>query len=110
MEAPEKIGLVLGRKGANITRIRRVSNCNVHADNDTQSIRIVGTPEVKKCVALIRRELSREAIRTEQKHKGGAPAAAEEDQRIADADADAQTGQHGETIEAVVPSRQQPVS
>jgi|TARA_B100001540_G_scaffold237538_1_gene212001 rRNA processing protein Krr1/Pno1 len=112
MEAPGKIGLVLGRKGANITRIRRVSNCNVHADNDTQSIRIVGTPEnVKKCVALINETIERGNKNRAEKQQGGAPAAAEEDQPIADADADAQTGQHGETIEAaVVPeAEQQPV-
>jgi len=114
MEAPGKIGLVLGRKGFNITRIRRLSNCNVHADNESQSIRIVGTPEnVQKCVQLINETIEKgNKIRAEkqqqQQQQGEAPAAAAtEDEPIADADADAQPQQQEEGEAMVAEAEEQ---
>ena len=116
MEAPGKIGLVLGRKGFNITRIRRSSNCNVHADNESQSIRIVGTPEnVQKCVQLINETIEKgNKIRAEkqqqqqQQQQGEAPAAAAtEDEPIADADADAQPQQQEEGEAMVAAAEEQ---
>jgi hypothetical protein len=117
IEAPGKIGLVLGRKGVNITRIRRVSNCNVHADNDTQSIRIVGIPEnVQKCVALINETIERgnknraeKQQQQQQQQQGEAPAAAAtEDEPIADADADAQQQEEGGAMVPAAEEQHQP--
>ena len=118
IEAPGKIGLVLGRKGVNITRIRRVSNCNVHADNETQSIRIVGIPEnVQKCVALINETIERgnknraekQQQQQQQQQQGEAPAAAAtEDEPIADADADAQQQEEGGAMVPAAEEQHQP--